>query len=65
MGKSYAENHPEIQMAFMQTIAIANLEPVLLNKLESIEHTIIEYRKSAIYKIYPQTYFGQITYKNN
>lgn len=38
--ESYAENHSEIRMAFMQAIAIANLEPVLLNGLENIEKTI-------------------------
>jgi len=35
--ESYEENHPEIRMAFMKTIAIANLESVLLNQLENIE----------------------------
>ena len=37
LGESYAENHPELLGAFMQTTAIANLESVLLNKLEDIE----------------------------
>ena len=37
---SYAENHPELLGAFMQTTAIANLESVLLNKLEDIEKVI-------------------------
>lgn len=40
LGNSYAENHPEILGAFMQTVAIANLESVLLNKLENIENAI-------------------------
>lgn len=40
LGESYAENHPEILGAFMQTAAIANLESVLLNKLENIEKAI-------------------------
>lgn len=31
MVRTYAENHPEIRMAFMQTFAIANLKPMLLN----------------------------------
>lgn len=42
LGKSYAENHPELLGAFMQTTAIANLEAVLLNKLENIEKTIVQ-----------------------
>lgn len=37
---SYAENHPELLGAFMQTAAIANLESVLLNGLENIEKAI-------------------------
>ena len=37
---AYAEEHPEIVAAFMQTAAIANLESVLLEKLENIEKTI-------------------------
>lgn len=49
---------PKFGWLFMQTIAIANLEPVLLNKLKSIENTVIEFRESAIYKIYPRTNFG-------
>lgn len=40
MGESYAENHPELLGAFMQTAAISNLESVLLNKLENIEKSI-------------------------
>lgn len=40
LGESYAENHPELLGAFMQTAAIANLESVLLNKLENIEKAI-------------------------
>lgn len=40
LGKSYAENHPELLGAFMQTTAIANLESVLLNKLEDIKMSI-------------------------
>lgn len=40
LGESYAENHPELLGAFMQTIAIANLESVLKNKLENIEKAI-------------------------
>lgn len=40
LGKSYAENHPELLGAFMQTDAISNLESVLLNKLENIENAI-------------------------
>ena len=40
LGKSYAENHPELLGAFMQTAAISNLESVLLNKLENIENAI-------------------------
>lgn len=40
LGESYAENHPELLGAFMQTAAIANLEAVLLNKLENIEKEI-------------------------
>lgn len=40
MVRTYAENHPEIRMAFMQTIAIANLELVLLNGLKNIEKAI-------------------------
>lgn len=39
-GVAYAEEHPEIVAAFMQTAAIANLESVLLNKLENIEKAI-------------------------
>lgn len=39
-GVSYAESHPELVAAFMQTAAIANLESVLLNKLENIEKAI-------------------------
>lgn len=39
-GVDYAEKHPEIVAAFMQTAAIANLESVLLNKLENIEKAI-------------------------
>jgi len=38
--KSYAENHPELLGAFMQTTAISNLESILLNKLEDIEKVI-------------------------
>ena len=37
---SYAENHPELLGAFMQTAAIANLESVLLNGLGNIEKAI-------------------------
>lgn len=37
---SYAENHPELLGAFMQTAAIANLESVLLNELGNIEKAI-------------------------
>lgn len=40
LGELYAENHPELVAAFMQTAAIANLESVLLNKLENIEKAI-------------------------
>ncbi|TCO88118.1 hypothetical protein EV202_1271 [Bacteroides heparinolyticus] len=40
LGESYAENHPELLGAFMQTTAIANLESVLKNKLENIEKAI-------------------------
>lgn len=40
LGESYAENHPELLGAFMQTAAISNLESVLLNKLEDIEKSI-------------------------
>lgn len=40
LGESYAENHPELLGAFMQTTAISNLESVLLNKLEDIEKVI-------------------------
>lgn len=40
LGESYAENHPELLGAFMQTAAISNLESVLLNKLEYIENAI-------------------------
>lgn len=40
LGESYAENHPELLGAFMQTAAISNLESVLLNKLENIEKVI-------------------------
>ena len=40
LGESYAENHPELLGAFMQTAAISNLESVLLNKLENIENAI-------------------------
>lgn len=40
LGESYAENHPELLGAFMQTAAISNLESVLLNKLENIEKLI-------------------------
>lgn len=40
LGKSYAENHPELLGAFMQTAAISNLESVLKNKLENIEKVI-------------------------
>lgn len=39
-GTVYAESHPELVAAFMQTAAIANLESVLLNKLENIEKAI-------------------------
>lgn len=35
---------PKFGWLFMQTIAIVNLESVLLNKLKSIENTIIRYR---------------------
>ena len=40
LGKSYAENHPELLGALMQTAAISTLESVLLNKLENIENAI-------------------------
>ena len=40
LGESYAENHPELLGAFMQTTAISNLESILLNKLEDIENVI-------------------------
>ena len=40
LGEFYAEGHPEILGAFMQTAAITNLESVLLNKLENIEKAI-------------------------
>ncbi|WP_294615538.1 hypothetical protein [Bacteroides oleiciplenus] len=40
LGEFYAEEHPEILGAFMQTAAITNLESVLLNKLENIEKAI-------------------------
>ena len=40
LGESYAENHPELLGAFMQTTAISNLESILLNKLEDIEKVI-------------------------
>lgn len=39
-GASYAETHPELIAGFMQTAAIANLESVLLNKLENIEKAL-------------------------
>lgn len=39
-GISYAESHPELIAGFMQTAAIANMESVLLNKLENIEKAI-------------------------
>lgn len=35
---------PKFGWLFMQTIAIANLESVLLNKLKSIENATIRYR---------------------
>lgn len=40
LGEFYAEEHPEILGAFMQTVAITNLESVLLNKLGNIEKAI-------------------------
>lgn len=40
LGNTYAEQHPELVGAFMQTAAIANLESVLLNKLDNIEKAI-------------------------
>ncbi|MEL5895009.1 hypothetical protein AAE250_16140 [Bacteroides sp. GD17] len=39
-GVAYAEDHPELVAAFMQTAAIINLESVLMNKLENIEKAI-------------------------
>ena len=39
-GNTYAEQHPELVAAFMQTAAITNLESVLKNKLENIEKAI-------------------------
>lgn len=39
-GNTYAEQHPELVAAFMQTAAISNLESVLINKLENIEKAI-------------------------
>ena len=48
---SYAENHPELLGAFMQTAAIANLESVLLNELgnrksdrsDTVNHSLIKF----------------------
>lgn len=42
LGELYAEKHPEILGAFMETAAIANLESILLNKLENIEKAIVQ-----------------------
>ena len=42
LGESYAENHPELLGAFMQTTATSNLESILLNKLENIEKSIVQ-----------------------
>lgn len=39
-GNTYAEQHPELVAAFMQTAAISNLESILMNKLENIEKAI-------------------------